>query len=108
VAALVDAVLGPPRDRTRPWACSGARLALALAPAGTGKTTALSVLARAWTADGGTVIGLAPSAAAAAVLRQEIGAPTDTPAKLLDTLQGAEAGRTVRTGWPASGPARSC
>jgi len=69
-------------------ATSGARVQLALAPAGTGKTTALRVLARAWTSDPGgagtrgTVLGLAPSAAAAAVLREETGARTDTLAKL--------------------------
>lgn len=68
----------------RAMATSGARVQLALAPAGTGKTTALRVLARAWTDSGGTVLGLAPSAAAAAVLRAELdGAPTDTLAKLL-------------------------
>jgi DNA primase catalytic core len=67
----------------RELANSGARLQLALAPAGTGKTTAMRVLARAWADDGGNVIGLAPSAAAAAVLRDEIGVHTDTLAKLL-------------------------
>ena len=68
----------------RSMAMSGARLQLALAPAGTGKTSALRVLARSWTDSGGTVLGLAPSAAAAAVLRVELdGAPTDTLAKLL-------------------------
>jgi len=63
-------------------ATSGARLQLAIAPAGTGKTTAMRALAAAWTEDGGTVIGLAPSAAAAAVLREQTGAVTDTLAKL--------------------------
>ena len=63
-------------------ATSGARLQLALAPAGAGKTTAMRALAAAWVEDGGTVLGLAPSAAAAAVLREQIGARTDTLAKL--------------------------
>ena len=63
-------------------ATSGARLQLALAPAGAGKTTAMRALAAAWTEDGGTIVGLAPSAAAAAVLREQIGASTDTLAKL--------------------------
>ena len=63
-------------------ATSGARLQLAIAPAGTGKTTAMQTLAAAWTKDGGTVIGLAPSAAAAAQLRDQINAHTDTLAKL--------------------------
>src|SRR5215207_9822082 len=46
---------------------SGARLRLAIAPAGAGKTTAMRALTLAWTQDGGQVVGLAPSAAAAAV-----------------------------------------
>ena len=66
----------------RELACSGARLQLALAPAGTGKTTAVAVLARAWTDAGGTVVGLAPSATAATALRQVLGGHTDTLAKL--------------------------
>ena len=45
-----------------------ARVQLALAPAGTGKTAALRVLAAAWTASGGAVIGLAPSGSAGADL----------------------------------------
>ena len=63
-------------------ATSGARLQLAIAPAGAGKTTAMRALAAAWVEDGGTVIGLAPSAAAAAVLREQTSATTDTLAKL--------------------------
>lgn len=42
----------------------------------------MSVLAAAWTQDGGHVIGLAPSAAAAAALREQTGTHTDTLAKL--------------------------
>ncbi len=54
----------------REMASSGRAVQLALAPAGTGKTTAMQVLTRAWQDSGGTVIGLAPSAVAA----QELGA----------------------------------
>jgi conjugative relaxase-like TrwC/TraI family protein len=50
-------------------ATSGHRLQLAIAPAGTGKTTAMRALAAAWTSSGGNVVGLAPSAAAAEELR---------------------------------------
>lgn len=67
----------------RDMATSGARLQLALAPAGTGKTTAAAPLASAWIASGGTVIGLAPTAAAAEVLAADLGAPTDTIDKLV-------------------------
>jgi ATP-dependent exoDNAse (exonuclease V) alpha subunit len=70
----------------RDLAGSGARLQLVLAPAGAGKTTALATLARAWTAGGGTVLGLAPSAAAAGALRNSLGGPCDTLAKLAWSL----------------------
>jgi conjugative relaxase-like TrwC/TraI family protein len=70
----------------RVMATSAARLQLAIAPAGTGKTTALQALTRAWLEGGGQVIGLAPSAAAAAQLREQTGAPTDTLAKLTWSL----------------------
>lgn len=59
-------------------ATSGRRVALALAPAGTGKTTAMAALAAAWRNTGGHVIGLAPTADAAIVLGEDLGAPTDT------------------------------
>lgn len=68
-------------------ATCGARLQLAIAPAGAGKTTTMRALTSAWTADGGTVVGLAPSAAAAAVLREQTGAVTDTLAKLTWSLR---------------------
>ena len=52
----------------RDMATSGRRLQLALAPAGTGKTTAMEVLTRAWVDSGGTILGIAPSARAEAEL----------------------------------------
>lgn len=66
----------------RGMATSGARLQLAIAPAGAGKTTAMRTLSSAWSNSGGTVLGLAPSAAAAAALREQIDTSTDTLAKL--------------------------
>jgi ATP-dependent exoDNAse (exonuclease V) alpha subunit len=66
---------------------SGARLQLAIAPAGAGKTTAMRTLSLAWTEDGGQVIGVAPSAAAAAVLAEQTGIRTDTLAKLTWSLR---------------------
>jgi conjugative relaxase-like TrwC/TraI family protein len=65
---------------------SGARLQLAIAPAGAGKTTAMRALTLAWREDGGQVIGLAPSAAAAGVLGEQTGIRTDTLAKLTWSL----------------------
>ena len=53
-------------------ATSGRRVQVALAPAGSGKTTALSVLCEAWRRSGGVVRGLAPSAVAAAQLRASL------------------------------------
>ena len=58
-------------------------------------------LATAWRNSGGTVIGLAPTAGAAEVLAEDLGAPTDTIAKLVqltDTRGGPPA--------PADDPAR--
>jgi len=66
----------------RQMATSGRRVQLAIAPAGSGKTTAMAALTTAWTASGGTVVGLAPSAVAAAILGQETGTHADTLAKL--------------------------
>jgi conjugative relaxase-like TrwC/TraI family protein len=69
-------------------ATSGRRLQLAIAPAGTGKTTAMRALACAWTTSGGNVVGLAPSAAAAEELRTRLddgqkGIVADNLAKLV-------------------------
>jgi conjugative relaxase-like TrwC/TraI family protein len=69
---------------------SGARLQLAIAPAGAGKTTAMHALALAWSQDGGQVLGLAPSAAAAAVLGEQTGIRTDTLAKVTWSLDHDE------------------
>jgi limonene-1,2-epoxide hydrolase len=66
----------------RSMCTSGARLQLAIAPAGAGKTTAMRTLAQAWADSGGQVVGLAPSAAAATQLRDATGAPAETLAKL--------------------------
>ena len=71
----------------RQMCTSGARLQLAIAPAGAGKTTAMRAVTLAWTQDGGQVIGLAPSAAAAVVLAEHTGIQADTLAKLTWGLQ---------------------
>ncbi|MCW2816144.1 MAG: primase catalytic core, N-terminal domain [Nocardioides sp.] len=74
-------------------ATSGRRLQLAIAAAGTGKTTALRALASAWTDAGGNVLALAPSAAAAGALTDALGTVNggrgvhvETLAKLTHTL----------------------
>ena len=70
----------------REMATSGRQVQLALAPAGTGKTTAMQVLTRAWQDSGGTVIGLAPSAVAA----QELGASINPEASDAGTAAKAK------------------
>lgn len=64
---------------------SGLTLDLLVGPAGTGKTTALRALHRAWTAAHGmdSVIGLAPSAAAAEVLGDSLRVKAENTAKFL-------------------------
>ncbi|RDI60269.1 MobF family relaxase [Nocardia pseudobrasiliensis] len=68
------------------FATSPSRIATANAPAGTGKTTAMRVLADVWHASGGTVLGLAPTAAAAAVLAEATGVRAETVDKLLTVM----------------------
>lgn len=68
------------------FATSGMRVHTANAPAGTGKTTAMKVLTTAWHTSGGAVLGMAPTAAAAAVLGSSIGARAETVDKLLDVI----------------------
>ncbi|MGW0252406.1 MobF family relaxase [Nocardia goodfellowii] len=70
----------------RSFATSPLRIATVEAPAGTGKTTAMRVLSQAWLASGGTVLGLAPTAAAAAQLAAATGARVETVDKLLDVI----------------------
>lgn len=86
----------------RQMATSGARVQLALAPAGTGKTTAMAALAATWRTSGGTVLGLAPTAGAAEVLAEDLCAHTDTIAKLVQ-LTGTRLGPPA----PADDPART-
>lgn len=76
----------------RDMATSGRRLQLAIAPAGTGKTTAMRAVATAWTTSGGNVVGLAPSATAAEQLRAQLGdgAVADNLAKLVWAISHGE------------------
>jgi hypothetical protein len=76
------------------------RVRLALAPAGSGKTTAVEVLAAVWTTNGYDAIGLAPSAAAAKVLQDATGLPCETLAKIDDEIltQTTDTGQDRRRG----------
>lgn len=64
-------------------ATSGRRLDVIVGAAGTGKSTTMAAVREAWEATHGpgSVIGLAPSAAAAEVLADAVGAPTENTAK---------------------------
>lgn len=66
-------------------AVSGRRVDLLIGPAGAGKTTAMHALRRAWQAEHGreSVVGLAPSAAAAKVLSDDLGIACENTAKWL-------------------------
>ncbi|WP_228830734.1 MobF family relaxase [Nocardia beijingensis] len=76
----------------REFATSGRRFHVAVAPAGTGKTTAMAALVRAWTAEGGTVLGLAPEGPAAGVLGSEIGADSKTVDMLVTVINDIRSG----------------
>lgn len=73
---------------------SGKRAGLALAPAGTGKTTVMRAVGDAWANAGGTVVGLSHQAEAAKQLREAFGGNTacDTIASLTYQLHALEAG----------------
>ena len=66
-------------------ATSGRQVDLLVGPAGAGKTTAMRALHAAWTKSHGpgSVVGLAPSAAAAQVLADDLGIVCDNTAKWL-------------------------
>ena len=72
-------------------ATNGRRVALALAPAGAGKTTAMAALSHAWRNSGGTVLGLAPTAAASINLGADLTAPTDTLDKYIHLIDNPSA-----------------
>ncbi|QTE30063.1 MobF family relaxase [Pengzhenrongella sicca] len=84
-------------DAVTTIATSGRRLDVLVGPAGTGKTTTLLALRRTWEAThgSGSVVGLAPSATAAAELADALQIGCENTAKWLYESTGA--GRTRRT-----------
>ncbi|MGC5168717.1 MobF family relaxase [Luteimicrobium sp. DT211] len=80
------------------FARGGHVLETGIGPAGAGKTTAMKAYADAVQRAGGRVLGLGPSAAAAAVLGAELGTHADTLHKLLDAHRRAEAADAEITG----------
>lgn len=79
-------------------AVSGRVVDVLVGPAGTGKTTAMNALRRAWEAEhgAGSVVGLAPSAVAAQVLADDLGIATENTAKWWTTHQ--HTGATFQAG----------
>ncbi|HWH00411.1 MAG TPA: MobF family relaxase, partial [Pilimelia sp.] len=73
-------------------AAGGDLLSVLTAPAGAGKTSTLGAAARAWQDAGYRVVGLAPSARAAAELAAATGETADTLAKWLHTHHNSPAG----------------
>lgn len=92
IALLESTVAGVELNGAQAWlveefATSGARVQLALAPAGTGKTTAMGVLARAWEYGGGHVVAMAPTHIAVDGLRESMGCEGGTLAALAHALR---------------------
>jgi conjugative relaxase-like TrwC/TraI family protein len=85
-------------DLARAFATDEKLLTLGIGPAGTGKTTSLSLAADAVRDSGGRVIGLAPTAAAAAVMSGDLGAEATTIDAFLATHRNQQAGRSTSAG----------
>ena len=66
----------------------GTLVAAGVGPAGTGKTASMKIVAKTWQSTGRNIIGLAPSAAAASVLSEDIDAPAHTIDLLTFTWRG--------------------
>lgn len=86
------------RDLARKFASGGHLVEAGVGPAGAGKTTAMKAFAHAVELTGGRVVGLGPSAAAAAALSRDLGGvQCDTLQKLLHTHDaGADSAEHLR------------
>jgi len=90
-------------ELARQFATSPAMLGLGIGAAGTGKSTAMGLVRAAVTDAGGRVIGLAPSAVAAANLGERLGVSTATTDKFLIANQDALDPEAAYTGEGAYG-----
>ncbi|WP_041574346.1 MobF family relaxase [Cellulomonas gilvus] len=73
------------------------QLDVLVGPAGTGKTTTLAALAAEWRSTRGSVVGLAPSASAAATLSSALGVRCETAAKwIYESIGDGAAQRALR------------
>ena len=71
----------------REFATSDKLLVVGIGAAGAGKTSSTRLAVNAIEASGGRVVGMAPTAAAAAVMREEMGIEADTVDKILSDWQ---------------------
>ncbi|WP_405132934.1 MobF family relaxase [Nocardia sp. NBC_01388] len=87
-------LLNPGQRAIAQYLCTAAtKFAVAIGPAGSGKTTAMAAVAATWRESGRDVIALAPSASAARQLSASLGVPARTIHKLF-----AQADHGVPTG----------
>jgi conjugative relaxase-like TrwC/TraI family protein len=94
LAAVADG-LGDDKAAAALQVCTSGRVVdVLVGPAGAGKTTAMRAVREAWSGlyGSGSVVGVAPSAAAAEVLSATLAAPADTLAKWLHDHQAGKAG----------------
>lgn len=93
------------RELVEQFVARGRAIAVGIGPPGTGKSTAMRVVRTAWETTGGRVLGLAPSAAAASVLGDQLGVRAYTLHSLVKAHEdgggnngGADGGIDVRAG----------
>ncbi|WP_156388101.1 MobF family relaxase [Cellulomonas sp. Root137] len=87
------------REAAKAVLLSGAALDVLVGPAGSGKTTTLAALADTWRLMRGDVVGLAPSASAAATLSGALESRCETTAKWLYESTGDGASRRAVRYW---------
>jgi hypothetical protein len=89
------------RELVEQFVACGRAVSVGIGLPGTGKSTAMRVVRAAWETTDGRVLGLAPSAAAASVLGDQLGVRADTMHSLVDAYEcgdGADGGIDVRAG----------
>lgn len=95
----LDDLADDQRDAAKAVLLSTRSLDVLVGPAGSGKTTTLAALAGTWRQMRGDVVGLAPSASAAATLSEALGARCETAAKwIYESIGDGAARRALRYG----------
>jgi hypothetical protein len=94
---LSEFILGEDqRHAVRDLLTGGERVALLVGPAGAGKSRALDSARAGWERAGYHLVGIAPSAMAAAVLHEEAGIASDTVARFLLDVENGRRRLTAR------------